>query len=230
MLLVATALLISPTYYYHYSDFLAPFVALVASSVVVRLRDRICQLCSVRSFFLPGVVGLLAIPTAIALLLAAVVVQVVRAPVAPHVGDVVSDAIPVHGCVLYANPTLALLDNRFTADVSGCPDVIDWLGQERVLDGGVSATRSDSTDNRLQVIMGRWIEDSDAVVLESSNLGLNSANVDYLYKHFERRAGIPRGVRIYVRASSRHRNTDSEDAPLAVGPKSPQSHGSQTSR
>jgi len=130
--------------------------------------------------------------------------EVVDLPVAPHVGDAVSDAIPGRGCVLYANPTLALLDNRFTSDVSGCPEVIDWLGQERVLDKGYSTASSDTNDKDLQAVMGRWIESSDAVVLEASNLGLDSENVDYLHTHFDRKEDIPRGLRIYVRAL-RHR-------------------------
>ena len=46
--------------------------------------------------------------------------------------------------------------------------------------------------------MGRWIEDSDAVVLERGDLGLSDANVDYLYKHFACRVDISKTVRIYI--------------------------------
>ena len=129
MLFVAAALLISPTYYYHYSGFMAPFVALVASAVVVRLREPLCRLFSVRSQFLPGRTALLVASVGVTCLFGAVIVDVLDAPAAPQVSDAMSDAIPVRGCVLYLNPTLALLDNRFTSDVSGCPEVIDWLGQ-----------------------------------------------------------------------------------------------------
>jgi hypothetical protein len=122
------------------------------------------------------------------------------------VGDAVSDAIPGHGCVLYVNPTLALLDNRFTSDVSGCPDVIDWQGQERVLDDGIASASSDFTNRHLQTVLGRWIDSSDAVVLQAGNPGLDSSNVQYLRTHFAREADIPRGLRIFVRtAAGRHR-------------------------
>ena len=174
---------------------MAPFVALIASSLVVRVMD----LLSLRSLFLPGMVALFAVPIAIALFLGATVIEILALPVAPHVGDAVADAIPGHGCVLYANPTLALLDDRFTSDVNGCPGVIDWLGQERVLDKGDSAMPSDTHDKQLQSLMGHWIESSDAVVLEKSNLALDSVNVAYLNSHFDREPDVPRGLRIFVR-------------------------------
>jgi hypothetical protein len=196
---VAFGLLTSSTYYYHYSGFMAPFVALIASSLVVRAQDSLCSLFSLRSLFVPGMLALFAVPIAIALFLGAIVFEILALPVAPHVGDAVADAIPSHGCVLYANPTLALLDDRFTSDVNGCPGVIDWLGQERVLDKGDSAMPSDTDNKKLQSLMGRWIESSDAVVLEKSNLALDSLNVAYLDSHFDRKADVPRGLRIFVR-------------------------------
>jgi len=202
---VAIGLLAAPTYYYHYSGFMAPFVALVASSLVVRVKDPLCRIVPLRSLFLPNLLALFAVPVAVALLLGATIIEVAGLPVAPGVGDAVADAIPGHGCILYANPTLALLDDRFTSDVSGCPHVIDWLGQERVIDNGGAAVPSDDGDKKLQIVMGRWIESSDAVVLEKSDLGLDSANVDYLDRHFNREADVPRGLRIFVRDSrARH--------------------------
>jgi hypothetical protein len=201
-LIIEVGLLVSPTYYYHYSGFMAPFVALLVSSLIVRLRTPLCSLFFTRSRLLPTLIALVAVPSAVALMLSATVDQVMTSPVAPQVGDVVSDAIPPRGCVLYANPTLALLDDRFTSDVSRCPNVIDWLGQERVLDNGQSAAQSDASDKHLQVMMSRWIESSDAVVLEKSNLGLDSANVSYLTRYFTRERDIPRGLRIYIRPKS----------------------------
>jgi Dolichyl-phosphate-mannose-protein mannosyltransferase len=199
-LITGVGLLVSPTYYYHYSGFMAPFVALIVSSLVARYRIPLWIISLTRSRLLCVLLAAVAVPSVVALMLGASVDDIVTLPVAPQVGDVVSDAIPLRGCVLYANPTLALLDDRFTSDVSGCPDVIDWLGQERVLDSGQSVAESDAEDRHLQVMMGRWIESSDAVVLEQSNLGLDSANVTYLTRHFARETNIPRGLRIYVRS------------------------------
>jgi len=44
-LLVGAALLLSPTYYYHYSGFMAPFLALVVGTVIAKLRDPL-ETCS----------------------------------------------------------------------------------------------------------------------------------------------------------------------------------------
>jgi hypothetical protein len=197
-LLVGAGLLVSPTYYYHYSAFMAPFVALVASSVAGRVSAWRNATPAVRSILRPTL-GRVATSAAMALLLGTMVLVIIDLPVAPQVGDAISDAIPGHGCVLYVNPTLALLDNRFTSDVSGCPDVIDWQGQERVLDNGIASATSDFTNGHLQAVIGHWIDSSDAVVLQAGNPGLDSANAQYLRTHFARRADIPRGLRIFVR-------------------------------
>jgi hypothetical protein len=202
-ILAAGGLLVSPTYYYHYSAFMAPFSALVTSSVVGRLREPLIRAVSRRSLFLPTLVAWLTMPAAVVALAVGAALMVAHQPVAPQVGDAVSDAIPGHGCVLYANPTLALLDDRFTSDVKGCPDVIDWLGQERVLDAGLATVPSDARNRHLQIVMGRWIDSSDAVVLGGSDLGLDGANVDYLKRHFDRETGIPRGLRVFVRRHAR---------------------------
>jgi hypothetical protein len=55
-------------------------------------------------------------------------VEIATTPAVQQVTDVVSDAIPGQGCVLAANPTVALLDDRFTADAPDCPQVVDGLG------------------------------------------------------------------------------------------------------
>ena len=106
---VALGLLAAPAYYYHYTGFMAPFVALIVSSLVGRMKKPVSRLISLRSLFFPKLLALPAASAAIALLLAASVVEVASLPAAPQVGDTVSDAIPGHGCILYANPTLALL-------------------------------------------------------------------------------------------------------------------------
>jgi alpha-1,2-mannosyltransferase len=204
VLLVGAGLLLSPTYYYHYSGFMAPFVALVVSSVAGRVRAW-RQTTPVARSILHPTLGWVVTSAALALLLGTMMLVVVDLPVAPHVGDAVSDAIPGHGCVLYSNPSLALLDNRFTSDVSGCPDVIDWQGQERVLDDGTVAAASDFANRHLQAVMSRWIDSSDAVVLQAGNPGFDSANAQYLRTHFAQKADIPRGLRIFVRTAGRHK-------------------------
>jgi alpha-1,2-mannosyltransferase len=198
-LCVGIGLLFAPTFYYHYSGFMTPFVALLVSSFFGRFERWNDRATTVRGPARRAISSRLIAPLALAVLGGAVITEVVYLPVAPHVDDAISDAIPSHGCVLYSNPSLALLDNRFTAEISGCPRVIDWMGQERVLDSGHSVVLSDTKDRRLQEVMSHWISSSDAVVLERGNVGLDSANKDYLRTHFDRDAHMPQGLRIYRR-------------------------------
>ena len=52
-LITGVGLLASPTYYYHYSGFIAPFLALVVSSLVARLRVPLWTISLTRSRLLP---------------------------------------------------------------------------------------------------------------------------------------------------------------------------------
>jgi hypothetical protein len=198
--LVGIGLLISPTYYYHYAGFMAPFAAILLGMTAAQLYHVALRRSAVRSIFLPALVTWVAVPLFVAGMLVAVIVSVVQAVPAPQVNDPTSDAIPARGCVLYSNPTVALLDNRFTSDVTGCPDVIDVLAQERVLDDGLAGTASDVRDRQLQHAALDWIKSSDAVVLGGTNaLGWSHVTHQYLQSHFVRQAGIPKGLNIYVR-------------------------------
>jgi len=203
--LIGVALMVSPTYYYHYSGFIAPFAAILVTCVGVRFVGAARRRLSMRQLdSSPRLVWVAAL-LPVAFLLVAATRMVATLPAAAQVSDPVNDAIPASGCVLYANPTVGLLDNRFTSDVSGCPNVIDWNGQERVLDNGLATSNSDRSNRLLQSTMSHWIESSDAVVLGTSNLELDTANEHYLNGHFSKESSIPAGVRIYVKHSRAHR-------------------------
>jgi hypothetical protein len=196
-LLLGFGLLISPTYYYHYSGAIAPFVALLGSSATVRLRGRLWR----GHRHIPKKAMWAAVPVALAVLLSSAVAFQITTPAAPHLGDAVSDAIPSHGCVLYVSPSLALLDNRFTSAISGCPNVVDWLGQERVLDNGLSQTASDLRNAPLQAAILGWIKSSDAVVVNQSDPGWDGSTARFVHLHFQLQPGITPGVRIFVRGT-----------------------------
>jgi alpha-1,2-mannosyltransferase len=202
-MVIALALVWSPTYYYHYAAFLAPFLALTTGFLATRLSGPLSRALSRPSIGLSLPPASLVIGATMSFLLGGVIAVVATLPAAPQVGDVVSDGIPSHGCVLYANPTLAIMDNRYTGDVSRCPDVVDWLGQERVLGDGLTPNIARTPDNRLQALMAHWIASSDAVVLETGNLGLNAVDITYLHNHFSMEKDIPRGLRIFVRRRPR---------------------------
>jgi alpha-1,2-mannosyltransferase len=205
--LIGVSLLISPTYYYHYGGFMAPFVALTAGAVIGRFQVRIRAHDTTASSWqqrakLTRPAAWISVSLLLGGLLSSTGDYLVSAKPAPQLADDLSDAIPAQGCVLYENPTVALLDDRFTADKKGCPDVIDWLGQERVLDNGQSATVSDTQDASLQRTIRHWLTHSDGVVVYGSNPGWGHGVKSFLSVHFSIRAGNAPNMRVYVRDPS----------------------------
>ena len=191
--LAAAALLSSPTYYYHYAGFAAPFIALLYGAVAVRLRDR----------FRGSRAAALA-ATAVPLILICAMLGrslngiAAAGPVTQVDGAFASEILP-HGCVLSLDPSLAILDNRFTGDVRGCPQVIDWLGQERVLDHGLALTPSDKANAALQATFLRWVKASDTVIVPHPNPGWDRAVMRYMSRHFRLEDRRVHGFLVYAR-------------------------------
>jgi hypothetical protein len=165
-LATGAGLFVAPDYYYHYGGFEAPFIALLYGAVVVRLRARVsgARLAEAGAGAgaarpsgprLAGVVAVTAIPL---VLLGAMVKlrleTIAAAPPATQVAAVVGDHLPAEGCILYTDPAVGILADRFTADARGCPTVVDWLGEERVLDHGTDESHSDTRNTALQ---SRWL-------------------------------------------------------------------------
>jgi alpha-1,2-mannosyltransferase len=203
---VAVVLVMSPTYYYHYSGFEVPFLALTLSCIGGRLLGRMhgIQPAGVLQPHRMAPVLLMALaPTLLFLAGAADVARILAAKPAVQVSDALSDAIPSRGCVLYVDPSIALLDNRYTSDVSSCPDVIDYLGEERVLDHGLSDNPSDTLGVALQNQMMKWVESSDALVVASRQTSWGPAVVRYVDSHFEAKQHLDANTELYVRTGQR---------------------------
>jgi hypothetical protein len=205
LMLVGVGLLLSPTYYYHYGGFMAPFVALAGGAVVGRFQARIRADASTtggrvrRRHTLARPTAWLSVTLLLTALISSTLDYLVTAPPSVLLADNLSDAIPAHGCVVSENPTVALLDNRFTSDVPGCPDVIDWLGQERVLDNGLSASASDTRNVPLPRTIRRWLTNTEGVVAYGSIPGWGHDVKSFLLDHFTMRAGDAPNTRVYVR-------------------------------
>jgi alpha-1,2-mannosyltransferase len=192
--LAVAALLGSPTYFYHYAGFAAPFIALLYGTVAVRLRDR---------FRARRAVALAA--TAVPLILICAMLgrslnAIVTAGPATQVDGAFASEILGHGCVLSLDTSLTVLDNRFTGDVRGCPRVVDWLGQERVLDHGLAQTPSDAANAAVQAAFMRWVKASDTVIVPHTNPGWDPAIVRYMSSNFRLEAQRARGFYVYVRS------------------------------
>jgi len=202
---VAVVLIASPTYYYHYSSFEAPFLALslafICGRLVARVRNPPKFTWRLNSHQLASVAILAIVPIVLCVSGVADIARIVGAMPATQVNDAFSDAIPSRGCVLYVDPSIALLDNRYTSDVSNCPDVVDYLGEERVLDGGLSDTPSDMRQTTLQKQMLNWVSSSDALVTGDNEPSWGPAVRRYVSNHFEATRGLIVGTEVYVRRS-----------------------------
>jgi hypothetical protein len=201
--LTGAGLFVAPDYYYHYGGFEAPFIALLYGAVAVRLRARVSgparaaadasATAGVR-ISRPRMAGVLAV-TAIPLVLLGAMVKlrletIAAAPPATQVAAVIGDHLPAKGCVLYTDPAVGILADRFTADVGGCPRVVDWLGEERVLDHGIDESTSDTHNAALQ---SRWF----AAVRASVAMVIN--------KHTDWDAKVTRYARRHFHLAAKHR-------------------------
>jgi hypothetical protein len=174
-LLCGVGLYLAPQYYYHYGDFEAPFIALLYASVAVRLRRRVLRHAHgagsppseqpVGRRRRVGAVAICAVPLLLIAAMAEVRIDVIaQSPRAPQ-ARAVAHLLPSRGCILYANPAVGLLADHFTADVRGCPSIVDYLAEERVLDHGIDQKHSDVKNKALQHTWLRTVKASEAVLV-----------------------------------------------------------------
>jgi hypothetical protein len=196
---IGLSLFISPTYYYHYAAFLAPYAAIAIGSIAPR-AGRFLLGTRAAEWRTPVSWG------AVLLLLAVMAGTDVSAVLNAHRGTpsrfVSGISSPGRGCVLDANPTAVILANRFTADQEGCPTVVDWFGQERDLDDGRSQTASDRADPALQRTYMGWLKASQVVLLGPAHLEFGPRTMAYLTSHFRFVTRGPIGTQVYVRRAT----------------------------
>lgn len=192
---VAASLLCAPTYYYHYAGFIAPFIACVSAIGLRVSRSGTRPRGVTVKAFVVAAVAFGAVATVD-------VVQIARAPRPLQIKDALSDAIPANGCIFAVNPAVPILDNRYTSYDAGCPSVVDFLAQQRVLDAGAAQSKSDRTDAKVQSAMLHWLRSSDVLVLGRSNLPIDTTLFRYVDRDFGIDRARPEGMTVLVR----HRN------------------------
>ena len=124
------AVLSYSAFFYHYPDFVAPWLAMSVGCAVGALPDALAGRPTARHALI-GAAGLAIVAVA---LFQAREVSGLRAP------DIYADKalIPAGACVVTDETSLAIAADRFTAARAGCPDVIDGLAMTLVLSDGVS--------------------------------------------------------------------------------------------
>lgn len=211
--LTAVSFFAAPTYYYHYSGFLAPFLALASTRLLARLMAaRRAEHCPafgetrrrspIASLRPGGAVGRRASAILMTLLVGVVasdVVNVARAPSPPHVTAAFRRALPGHGCVLYLQPSLGLLTNRFTASQTRCAHVIDYFGEERLLNQGRSQDATDLEQPDLQKRLLELVTASDVIVTGVTSTSWGNAVESYVKHNFTSTTVPEQQSTIYVR-------------------------------
>lgn len=131
-------------FHYHFAAFFGPFLALALGMVTGRLAEAVLGLRVLRGeawlrWFVPGVAGVV---------LAGCTALVVRAetrpasymemtPGATAAVQQLQRVVPPGSCVLTDQETYLLIANRFTSSVPGCSQMIDTLGTDLALSGGL---------------------------------------------------------------------------------------------
>ena len=188
---VSVALLLAPTYYYHYSGFVAPFLALAVPRVIAALGAAAVTRRSVTASGGAAVRARLALPTVLlGLLVAAVAIADVsttlRSPRPAQVTAAFDGAMDSGGCVLSLQPSLTILAGRNTTHRRGCSPVIDYQGAERVYAGGLSQDPADARNPTLQRQIQHWLDGADLIVVASASPSWGPAATRYVAEHFTR--------------------------------------------
>lgn len=124
------AVVVEPTYYTHYNDFVAPYFALLVGSVAPYLTASVALGDGRRS---PGGIarGALAGLALVAVVLVGLDVAHDRdwaATAARDRGTAIAAAVPLGACVLSDNPSLLLTADRFLTANGRCPFLLDSFG------------------------------------------------------------------------------------------------------
>jgi hypothetical protein len=205
---VAASLLEPPEFYYHYSAFLAPFLALALSLSF----DRLTTLASRRGRAgnpLAGVggrggrrvarVALAALVGIVALALAGDETGKIAGVSAPDYRLAVDAVVPSGPCIVSDYPALLLTTDRFEPDPAGCPQLVDASGTALVLDSGSPPQIAGTVTPALVRVWMHAFEAADYLVLTdvAARMPFGYGIGAYVQSHFYH---VPRsGLLIFVR-------------------------------
>jgi hypothetical protein len=208
--LVAGMFLWPPQFHYHFTTFLAPFLALslgltLASVVAVysgRGRDA-----RPRRWVVPGVTGAAAVVIAVLAGFQATSNSVLS-PVIGAIPAAVDRVIPPGSCVLTDQVSVTIAADRFVSGVPGCPLMVDTLGTDLALSRGL---KPDTGAGQVPAVRDAWLvafRHSQYLLLTNSNwrrIPWSPALQRYMHQHFVQVAKPSRRLTIYARKGLRAR-------------------------
>jgi alpha-1,2-mannosyltransferase len=187
-----------PQFHYHFAEFFAPFLALAVGLAGARLAAAVTAHRARLG---------MAVTCAAAVALAAMAaVQAQSESATPKViGPVpaaVTRIIPAGACVLTDQVSVTLAANRFVSDVPGCPQMVDTLGTDLALSGGLKPGTGAGQVPAVAAVWRQAFSRAQYVLLTRSNdkrVPWTPSLITYFHRNFIRvRQPSPR-LALYVR-------------------------------
>jgi alpha-1,2-mannosyltransferase len=151
--LVFAALVVSAQFYPHYAAFLAPFLGLVVSATVGRLRPF-----ARRAVLYAALIGA-------AIFAVYSTYELLPSASAPDPAATVDRYLPADVCILSMDNSDLLVADRFTLAEPGCPRALDWFGAEFTDANGNGGVAADATNAEVQNLWLGWLRRSDGLIL-----------------------------------------------------------------
>ncbi len=200
MALVVAIFLWPSQFHYHFCAFLAPFLGLaIALPLATALRAGHGPGWPVRA--VAAVAAVILAGCTVAGFAAA---GKLKPDVSPATIAAAARRIPPGSCVVTDEVSLLLLAGRFTATVPGCPPVLDGLGTDLALSGGLKPATGAGQVPAVATVWWQAFSDARFVWLSRLNhrrIAWTPALRGYFRSHFTRVLTDPRGDALYQRTA-----------------------------
>jgi len=200
MVLVVAIFLWPSQFHYHFCAFLAPFLGLaIALPLPAALRAGHGPGWPVRA--VPAVAAVILAGCTVAGFAAA---DKLKPDVSPATIAAAARRIPPGSCVVTDEVSLLLLAGRFTATAPGCPPVLDGLGTDLALSGGLKPATGAGRVPAVAAVWWQAFSHARFVWLSRLNhrrIAWTPALRGYFRSHFTRVLTDPRGDALYRRTA-----------------------------
>ena len=209
--LVVAMFLWPPQFHYHFTEFLAPFMALTLALPLSRLLGAQTDGWAITWPHTSGRKAArqagLAVAAVSALALALVALFQFRfESAAPKViGPIpaaIDHIIPPGACVLTDQVSVTLAANRFVSDVPGCPRMVDSLGTTLALSDGLKPQTGAADVPRVNAAWSQAFSHAQYVILTATStrrIAWSPQLQTYFASHFTQVYRSPRKLVVYVR-------------------------------
>jgi hypothetical protein len=181
-------------FHYHFCAFLAPYLAVAIALPAAAIAGR--------SWGRPLAAGLAAVLFVVFAVIGARAESQLRPYVTPATIEAAARLIPPGSCVVTDEVSLLLLADRFTAAWPGCSPVLDGLGTDLALSGGLKPATGAGRVPAVAAVWRRAFEGARFVWLSTLNrrrIAWSPALRAYFTAHFARVRTDRRGDALYRR-------------------------------